>query len=139
MAFLQQLLKPNRWKVGILTTFFLLGRFFAPCWAFKEAGVAGPLLCSILYKPEADLLLEIFLFPGTYVIQFGPEFIFKLMTTDWWGILLFSLSFVYWYLLACLIYFVFSKIFKRTNKTAGNRFQKASRRANGHGFAEGGE
>jgi len=94
MIWLKEFLKPNRWKVCILfLLFILLGIFIVNC--------------SFVFLTNHDPscgILAYFLLPINYLLYFLGIDLEDL------GGLNFVIMFLYWYLLSCLIYFIFSKI-----------------------------
>jgi len=90
MNAIKEFLKPNRWKVGL---FFLIIIASVPAFVIAP----GPLLSVImflLFNPAPFFLFDI-LFDGGGLLPSTLEMLIALL---------------YWYLLACLIYFIFSKI-----------------------------
>jgi hypothetical protein len=98
-------LKPNRWKVGIflliivyIIILFIVGMEYHGMEHLQPAWISLSVL--LLTLPQ------VFVAP-LYWIGLGSVFFFL-------PFVLFVLNLLYWYLLACLIYFVFTKI-KRTS------------------------
>ena len=109
MNVIKEFLKPNRWKILIFGTFLLLGSLVILCyflfWKFFLSVDAPSYVVS--YISYCRSLLEES--PGSqpslvaYLILGPALLVGELIYFLFWGI-------IYWYLLACLIYFVFSKV-----------------------------
>ncbi len=113
MNWLKEFIKPNKWKVGILVAVFAVEVDIT----FLKAQEFFNLMLQLRLNPVNYLILS---FSDSFMGGHTPRLLLNLFvpseyslvsTPIHWDRILFW--FIIWYLLSCLIYFIFSKIFRR--------------------------
>lgn len=93
MTFFKQFLKPNRWKFVMVLMGFVSVRGFA------AVGITIDPFATIFFRMAVTYLNQDKIETGESLDLFVPKLLFRVI-----------FSLLYWYLLACLIYFLFKKL-----------------------------